>query len=180
MCLQACGVPVCRCTRMGVHALYVRLWRLEVNLRFHGDRGSLTCSGSYWFSQAGSGSKSPGSSWLIFPALGLQDVPDFSLCTLRVELRSPSLPGSNSTYSCRDCSQWPALCSLPADKRPVSDVRCEGRVTVGSCLSHMSVLLLGAQSFGEGCPSCRDEWTSDRNRGVRKRNLFVGRWLIHF
>lgn len=40
MCLQACGVPVCRCTRTGVHALYVRLWRLEVSLRFHGDRGS--------------------------------------------------------------------------------------------------------------------------------------------
>lgn len=178
MCLQACGVPVCRCTRMGVHALYVCLWRLEVSLRFHGDRGSHLL----WILliQPGSGSKSPGSSWLIFPALGLQDVPGFSLCTLRVELRSPSLPGSNSTYSSRDCSQWPAICSLPTDKRPVSDVPSEGRVTVGSCLSHMSVLLFGARSFGEGCPSCRDEWTSDRNRGVRKRNLFVGRWLIHF
>lgn len=40
MCLQAYSVPVCRCTCMSVHALYVCLWRLEVNLSFHGGRVS--------------------------------------------------------------------------------------------------------------------------------------------
>lgn len=50
------------------------------------------------------------------------------------------------------------LAILPVDIRFASDAQSEGRLTVGAPASSVRLFyFFGAQSFGEGCPSCRDE-----------------------